>query len=300
MLLDKWLGDRLSSYGQGIANGCLEFLAKKVSQDLGQQTDGPASNTLTAAEPSTISLSAPTVSIFIQIIRHHHESLSVEELERFKEVRTQAVQLHPKLMNFLPGNEDEPGTQLSSFDSPTEAEIAVRYVLDAIQHPSESKWYAFGSQALARFQTRLEEWPQLAAAVSETAGTGRAIVCVVNSTVPEVINNTAFAIPTTVDWNDTISGPCVDLDPSTLTPLISKAACTNVIGRSLEKRPGVACKPACRQARLTPSRRQTYGLSIDRRSLQRVWPPSDSQTGRPSGRPNPPVVYQNLAFHFAP
>ncbi|KAH9811088.1 CCR4-Not complex component, Not1-domain-containing protein [Melampsora americana] len=246
--LDKWLGDRLSSYGRGFANGCLEFLAKKVSHDLGRQTDGPASNTLTAAEPSTLSLSAPTVSIFIRIIRHHHELLSVEELERFKEVRTQAVQLHPKLMNFLPGNEDEPGIQLSSFDSRTEAEvdafykkmydlelsvdqivgilramrdssevhshqflacllsglfdeykffatypakelgltaalfgslireqligyvplgIAVRYVLDAIRHPIESKWYAFGSQALARFQTRLEEWPQLAAAVSE-------------------------------------------------------------------------------------------------------------------------------------
>ncbi|KAH9816740.1 hypothetical protein DFH28DRAFT_1106754 [Melampsora americana] len=60
--------------------------------------------------------------------------------------------------------------------------------------------------------------------------------------------------------------------------------------KSLEKRPEVACEPACRQARLTPSRRQTYGLSSDRRSLQRVWPPSDSQTGRPSGRPNPPVV----------
>ncbi|KAH9811516.1 multi-copper oxidase laccase-like protein [Melampsora americana] len=73
--------------------------------------------------------------------------------------------------------------------------------------------------------------PFLAPGINETAGTGRAIVRVVNSTVPEGINNTAFSIPTTLDWNDTISGPCVDLDPSTLTPLISKAACTDVIGR---------------------------------------------------------------------
>lgn len=71
----------------------------------------------------------------------------------------------------------------------------------------------------------------LAPGINETAGTGRAIVRVVDSIDPDCIDDTAFPTPTTSDWNDTISGPCVDLDPSTLTPLISKAACTDVIGR---------------------------------------------------------------------
>ncbi|KAH9450454.1 hypothetical protein Pst134EA_027151 [Puccinia striiformis f. sp. tritici] len=53
----------------------------------------------------------------------NHKLLSLEELERFKETRTQAIQLHPKLMNFMPGNEDEPGMQVSSFDSRIEAEV---------------------------------------------------------------------------------------------------------------------------------------------------------------------------------
>ncbi|KAI7939846.1 hypothetical protein MJO29_014582 [Puccinia striiformis f. sp. tritici] len=45
--------------------------------------------------------------------------------------------------------------------------IGVRYVLDAIRNSIESKWYEFGSMALSKFVNRLEEWPQLALAVSE-------------------------------------------------------------------------------------------------------------------------------------
>lgn len=40
--------------------------------------------------------------------------------------------------------------------------IAVRYVLDALRNPPDSSWFRFGIQALARFQSRLVEWPQLA------------------------------------------------------------------------------------------------------------------------------------------
>jgi CCR4-NOT transcription complex subunit 1 len=40
--------------------------------------------------------------------------------------------------------------------------IAVRYVLDALRNPPDSNWFRFGIQALARFQSRLSEWPQLA------------------------------------------------------------------------------------------------------------------------------------------
>ncbi|CAH7667572.1 exoribonuclease [Phakopsora pachyrhizi] len=244
--LEKWLSDRITQQGSSFINGCLEFLSKKVKHDVARQS---TSNQLPSPPaPTTLSLSAPTVSIFIRTIRINHELLSLEELERFKEARTQSIQLHPKLMNFMPGNEDEPGMQVSSFDSRIEAEvdsfykkmydlelsvdhiililksmrdsndvknhqflacllsglfdeykffstypskelnltaclfgslireelieyvplgIGVRYVLDAIRNPIESKWYEFGSTALSKFATRLEEWPQLALAVSE-------------------------------------------------------------------------------------------------------------------------------------
>lgn len=247
--LEKWLGDRIAQYGSSFINGCLTFLSKKVKHDLLRQSIvNQDTSPAPPPESATLSLSAPTVSIFIRTIRMSHELLSLEELERFKETRTQAIQLHPKLMNFMPGNEDEPGMQVSSFDSRIEAEvdsfykkmydlelsvdhiililksmrdspdlknhqflacllsglfdeykffstypskelnltaslfgslireqligyvplgIGVRYVLDAIRNPIESKWYEFGSMALSKFVNRLEEWPQLALAVSE-------------------------------------------------------------------------------------------------------------------------------------
>lgn len=173
-----------------------------------------------------------------------HELFTGNDVELFKEVRTQCLQLYPRLMNFAPGNADsEPGMAVVTFSSEIEAEcdalykrmydqdisvedvvsalqrakesdnkhdheffacflhglfdehrffntyptselsltaslfgdliqyqlidfiplgIAVRYVLDALRNPPDSSWYLFGIQALARFQTRLVEWPQLA------------------------------------------------------------------------------------------------------------------------------------------
>ncbi|PLW31504.1 hypothetical protein PCANC_21074 [Puccinia coronata f. sp. avenae] len=246
--LEKWLGHRIAQYGSSFINGCLTFLNKKVKHDLLRQSIvNQDTSPAPAPESATLSLSAPTVSIFIRTIRMNHELLSLEELERFKETRTQEIQLHCKLMNFMPGNEDKPGMQVSSFDSRIEAEvdsfykkmydlelsvkqiililksmqdspdlknhqflacllsrlfdeynvffaypskelnltaslfgslireqligyvplgIGVRYVLDAIRNPIKSKWYEFGSMALSKFVNWLEEWPQLALAVS--------------------------------------------------------------------------------------------------------------------------------------
>jgi CCR4-NOT transcription complex subunit 1 len=47
--------------------------------------------------------------------------------------------------------------------------IAVRYVLDALRNPPDSNWFSFGIQALARFQSRLSEWPQLAHSILSIA-----------------------------------------------------------------------------------------------------------------------------------
>lgn len=179
-----------------------------------------------------------------QLVTHSHELFTGTDVELFKEVRTQCLQLYPRLMNFAPGNSDsEPGMAVVNFSADIEAEcdalykrmydqeisvenvvsalqrakesdnkhdheffacflhglfdehrffhtypaselsltaslfgdliqfqliefiplgIAVRYVLDALRNPPESSWYRFGIQALARFQSRLVEWPQLA------------------------------------------------------------------------------------------------------------------------------------------
>lgn len=173
-----------------------------------------------------------------------HELFTGSDVELFKEVRTQCLQLYPRLMNFSPGSADsEPGMAVVTFTPEIEAEcdalykrmfeaeisvdnvvsalqrakesdnqhdheffacflhglfdehrffntypaneltlaaclfgdfiqyqlidfiplgIAVRYVLDALRNPPDSNWFRFGIEALARFQSRLAEWPQLA------------------------------------------------------------------------------------------------------------------------------------------
>lgn len=56
-----------------------------------------------------------------------HEIFGPEEIELFKEVRTQCLQLHPRLMNFAPGAEQEPGINVTSFTPDIESEVDAFY-----------------------------------------------------------------------------------------------------------------------------------------------------------------------------
>ena len=259
--LEKWLQDNISQHGLFFMREALEFLNRKVRYELARQEQEPST------EPTTVALSAHTFAIFLRSLRMNYELLPQEEIEAFKEIRTASIQLHPKLMSFLPNNEQEPGMSVSTFDAQTEADvdayykrmyeeqisieqvlnelqrakhsesphdhqffacflyglfdeykffhtypdrelgltaalfgsligerligyvplgIAVRYVLDAIKNPPDTNWYRFGVLALSRFQDRLADWPQLAAAVArvehlqtthpEVAARARAVV----------------------------------------------------------------------------------------------------------------------------
>ncbi|GAA6057943.1 hypothetical protein JCM3770_004447 [Rhodotorula araucariae] len=236
--LDKWLATQMQQHGAQLVRATLEFVGHKVQHELRrQEMDHPP-------EPTTLALNAATIAVFMRVLRAHHELFTGTDVELFKEVRTQCLQLHPRLMNFSPKNTDtEPGMAVTSFSPAIEAEcdslykrmydqevavdkvvgalrqakesdnqhdheffacflhglfdehrffntypsneltltaslfgdliqyhlidfvplgIAVRYVLDALRNPPESNWFRFGIQALARFQGRLSEWPQLA------------------------------------------------------------------------------------------------------------------------------------------
>lgn len=65
--------------------------------------------------------------------------------------------------------------------------------------------------------------------MNETAATARAIVRVVNST--QTTYDASVSTPTTTDWDDSVSGACIDLDAGLLVPLVKQDACTNVLGR---------------------------------------------------------------------
>ncbi|KAG0144324.1 hypothetical protein CROQUDRAFT_47479 [Cronartium quercuum f. sp. fusiforme G11] len=86
-----------------------------------------------------------------------------------------------------------------------------------------------GSTFYLRAAMDTDCWAWLAPGMNESASTARAIVRAVNPSVSALSTN--VTTPTTSDWSDSVSGPCVDLDPGTLVPLVEKAACTNVLGR---------------------------------------------------------------------
>ncbi|GAA5967764.1 hypothetical protein JCM8115_006439 [Rhodotorula mucilaginosa] len=236
--LEKWLTSQFQVHGSQLVRTALEFVGHKVQHELRrQEVDNPP-------EPTTLALNAATIAVFMRVLRAHHELFTGGDVELFKEVRTQCLQLHPRLMNFSPKNTDsEPGMAVTAFSPEIEAEcdalykrmyeqeisvdkvvtalrqakesdnqhdheffacflhglfdehrffntypanelaltaslfgdliqyhlidfvplgIAVRYVLDALRNPPDSNWFRFGIQALARFQSRLSEWPQLA------------------------------------------------------------------------------------------------------------------------------------------
>ncbi|KAI5474877.1 CCR4-NOT transcription complex subunit 1 [Pseudohyphozyma bogoriensis] len=143
--LDKWLTGSIATHGGAFVRATLEFVGHKVQHDLRRQELDPP-------EPTTLSLSAATVAIFMRALRSHHELFTGNDVELFKEVRTQCLQLYPRLMNFAPGNTDnEPGMAVVTFAPEIETEcdglykrmyeqeISVDSVVSALQRAKESE-----------------------------------------------------------------------------------------------------------------------------------------------------------------
>lgn len=61
--LEKWLIDNVSQHGESFVRAMLEFLAHKVKYELSRLDQDPQ------PEPTTLSLSANIVSIFIRALR---------------------------------------------------------------------------------------------------------------------------------------------------------------------------------------------------------------------------------------
>lgn len=56
-----------------------------------------------------------------------HEVFTQEDIDLFKDVRTQCLQLHPRLMNFAPGADHEPGMSVVNFNSDIENRVDAFY-----------------------------------------------------------------------------------------------------------------------------------------------------------------------------
>lgn len=259
--LARWLQNVIGRMGAVFVKETLAFVGSKVRYELRRnETDPPP-------ESTTMPVVADAIAIFMRSLRMNHELFSAEDVEHFKDIRTLSLQLHPRLLNFAPGADQEPGISVATFPPEIEADvdatfkrmydgeisvddvvkllqhardskdarridfyqcmlhglmdemrfvatyppqellltahlfgsliqqqvlhhqplgIAVRYVLDALKHPPASASYTFGITALARFQSRLQEWPQLASALLAIGH--------VESASPEVANYAKMAL----------------------------------------------------------------------------------------------------------
>ncbi len=114
--LGKWLQDHVAQHGAAFMHACLEFLDSKVNDELAtiDNADSAAANT-----PLTVY----TVAIFLRILRSHGDEMKEEDIEYFKAVRNICLQLHPRLMNLLPGSDNqEPGMQVATFSTEVQEE----------------------------------------------------------------------------------------------------------------------------------------------------------------------------------
>lgn len=69
-----------------------------------------------------------TRSSHLSPLSDSHELFTGNDVELFKEVRTQCLQLYPRLMNFSPTNGDnEPGMSVVTFSAEIEAEVDASY-----------------------------------------------------------------------------------------------------------------------------------------------------------------------------
>lgn len=84
-----------------------------------------------------------------------------------------------------------------------------------------------GSSFYLRAAMDLDCFAWLAPGISGRARTALGIIQVVD---PHNVTTLGHNLPQTQDWSDTLGGACLDLDPSTLSPIIKQDACTKILG----------------------------------------------------------------------
>lgn len=107
--LPRWLDQGISANAHAFFRASLDFLERKAQEELGTSGTPQLTSQLTSLTPST-------VAAFLYALRSHGDEMTEEEIDSFKAVRNVCLQVHPRLMNLVPGSENmEPGLQVAQF-----------------------------------------------------------------------------------------------------------------------------------------------------------------------------------------
>lgn len=110
--LERWLADALEAKGDDLLHCVFDFIEHKTRLEFDYRLQ-PDSD----SQPP-FALSPAIYSTFLRVIRNAQD-LSPNDVRRFKQMRTDVLILHPRLLNFLPGSKEEPGLSEKRFSKET-------------------------------------------------------------------------------------------------------------------------------------------------------------------------------------
>ncbi|THH31748.1 hypothetical protein EUX98_g2436 [Antrodiella citrinella] len=115
--LDKWLADNVTAHGADFLHSVIAFLDLKMESEKSVRVSDPP------VEPRTMPLNPQTITIFLRVLRNSSSIMHESDVDYCLEVRNTCLQIHPRLMNLVPGSDAEPGFQVVSYSPEIEAEV---------------------------------------------------------------------------------------------------------------------------------------------------------------------------------
>ncbi|CCM03832.1 uncharacterized protein FIBRA_05981 [Fibroporia radiculosa] len=115
--LDKWLADNVSAHGADFLHSVIAFLDVKMESEKATRISDPA------VDHRTMPLNPQTITIFLRVLRNSSGIMHESDVDYCLEVRNACLQIHPRLMNLVPGSDAEPGFAVVSYTPEIEAEV---------------------------------------------------------------------------------------------------------------------------------------------------------------------------------
>ncbi|KAG6832730.1 hypothetical protein H0H92_012302 [Tricholoma furcatifolium] len=115
--LDKWLADNVANHGAEFLHSVILFLEQKMESEKATRISEPA------IESRTMSLNPNTITIILRVLRNNASLMNEGDVEFSRQVRDSCLQIHPRLMSLLPGNDVEPGFTVVTYSPEIEGEV---------------------------------------------------------------------------------------------------------------------------------------------------------------------------------
>ncbi|KAH9911414.1 Not1-domain-containing protein [Fomitopsis serialis] len=115
--LDKWLADNVTNHGAEFLHAVIAFLDIKMESEKATRISDPA------VDHRTMPLSPQTITIFLRVLRNSSNIMRESDVDYCLDVRNACLQIHPRLMNLVPGSDAEPGISVVSYSAEIEAEV---------------------------------------------------------------------------------------------------------------------------------------------------------------------------------